>query len=70
MISLTLVFSLSSPLAMPTKQGLSFSSSLYSALSCGFFCIMSPATAALVASVCVWPETKAAMVALLSSKRL
>ena len=52
------------------KLGLSLSSNLYSAPSCGLRCIMLPATEAPVARSWVWPETKADTVALLSSKRL
>ena len=70
MTSLTLVRSASSPLATPMKLGLSFSSSLYSVLSCGLRAIRLPATDAPVAITCTWPETKAETVPLLSSKRL
>src|SRR3990167_4879865 len=70
MISFTLALNLSSPLAMPMKLGLSLSSNLYSAESCGFLVIMLPATEAPRATNCTWPAVNAAMVALLSSKRL
>ena len=52
------------------KLGLSFNKSLYSVPSAGFLAIMLPATEAPVAISCVCPATKAATVALLSSKRL
>ena len=70
MISLTLASSFGSSLLRPMKQGLSLMTNFSVGARAGTFSAMAAATVLPVAIRSTWPETNAAMVALLSSKRL
>jgi hypothetical protein len=70
MISLILAKSFGSSLLSPAKQGLSLITNCSVGARAGTFSAMAAATVLPVAMRSTWPETKAAMVALLSSKRL